>query len=87
MEFYIVKPCDSISKTAKIAYAELCKSGCVELQATGTVAVNNAVKSATKAVGMAFLSKKSAACTVTYGKYDDDNHQSVDTVRIRIKMT
>ncbi len=86
MEFYMVKPRDSIRKTAKTVYAELCKNGCVELQAKGTSAVNNAVKSATKAVGMAFLSQKSAACTVTYGKYDDEG-RSVDTVRIRVKMT
>ncbi len=87
MKFYTVMSCDSIRKTAKTAYTELCKNGCVELQAVGTSAVNNAVKSATKAVGMVYLSQKSAACDVTYGKFDDDEGKTVNTVRIRIKMT
>lgn len=86
MKFYMIKPRSSVNKFAKIAFCELSENSVVEFQAIGTVAVNNAVRAASKAVGMVFLSGKSAAQNVIYGTAKS-NGKTLDTVRIRIKLT
>lgn len=86
MKFFMIKSRSSVNKYAKIAFSELSENDSVEFQAIGTVAVNNAVKAASKAVGMVFLSGKSAAQNVIYGT-SDSNGKTLDTVRIRITLT
>lgn len=86
MNFYMIKPRSSVNKYAKIAFSELSEKGRVEFQAIGMAAVNNAVKAASKAVGMVFLSGKSAAQNVIYGTTESGG-KTLDTVRIRITLT